>query len=161
MFVLPPEKRHFFKVPFGTLHPGIADILPRIAGRTVYSVGDIVTESLIEEGITPALAIIDGQSMRSPTNRPPPVFSKRFHARNPPGTLTRELLEALNDAVKEPEALIMVEGEEDLAVIPLVIAAPEGVIILYGQPGEGVVLNEVDERAKEKARELLSCFAVV
>lgn len=161
MFVLPPDKRHFFKIPFGTLHTGIAEILPLIAGKTIYSVGDIVTENLIEAGITPSLAIIDGHSMRSPTNRPPPVFSKRFHARNPAGTLTRELLEALNDAVKEPEALIIVDGEEDLAVIPLVIAAPDGVIILYGQPGEGIVLNEVDEGAKEKAAEMLSYFAVV
>ncbi len=161
MLVLPPGKRHFFKIPFGTLHTGIAEILPLIAGRTVYTVGDIVTENLIEAGITPALAIIDGHSMRSPTNRPPPLFSKRFYARNPPGTLTMELLEALSEAVKEPEALIIVEGEEDLAVIPLVIAAPDGVIILYGQPGEGVVLNEVDERAKEKAAEMLSYFTVV
>jgi hypothetical protein len=67
----------------------------------------------------------------------------------------------MNDAVKEPEALIIVDGEEDLAVIPLVIAAPDGIIVIYGQPGEGIVLNEVDEGAKAKAAEMLSYFAVV
>ena len=54
--------------------------------------------------------------------------------------------------------MIYVDGEEDLAVIPLVIASDEGSIILYGQPGEGVVFREVDQEAKEKARDMLACF---
>jgi uncharacterized protein (UPF0218 family) len=161
MFVLPLDKRHFFKAPFGILYTDIKDILTLIVGKTVYTVGDIVTDNIVRQGITPALAIIDGHSMRSPINRPPPVFSKRLYARNPPGTLTRDLLETLNAAVKEPEVLIIVDGEEDLAVIPLVIAAPTGVVILYGQPGKGVVLCEVTEGAKEKAAEMLSHFTVI
>jgi len=161
MFVLPPDKRHFFKAPFGTLYTDIEDILTLIVGKTVYTVGDIVTGNVIRQGITPALAIIDGQSMRSPTNRPPPVFLKKFYTRNPPGTLTSDLLETLNEAIKEREALIIVDGEEDLAVIPLVIAAPAGGIILYGQPEDGVVLCEVKERAKEKAAEMLSHFIII
>jgi len=31
-------------------------------------------------------------------------------------------------------------------------------VVLYGQPGEGVVVCEVNEAAKEKALALLSCF---
>jgi hypothetical protein len=54
--------------------------------------------------------------------------------------------------------VILVEGEEDLAVIPLILAAPEGAMVLYGQPGEGVVVCEVTDAAKEKAETLLSCF---
>jgi uncharacterized protein (UPF0218 family) len=69
------------------------------------------------------------------------------------------MVRALHDAVsKEPPVLIIVEGEEDLAVIPLVICSPEGAVILYGQPGEGVVVCEVDWKARKKARELLSHF---
>jgi GTP-dependent dephospho-CoA kinase len=45
-----------------------------------------------------------------------------------------------------------------LAVIPLVIAANEGTVILYGQPGEGVVFRLVDREAKEKARDMLTYF---
>jgi len=44
-----------------------------------------------------------------------------------------------------------VDGEEDLAVIPCVLMAPEGSLILYGQPGEGVVLVETD-KVKETAK---------
>ena len=79
-------------------------------------------------------------------------------ARNPPGTLTDEMVQALQDAVREPPVLILVEGEEDLAVIPLVLCAPEGAAILYGQPGRGVVVCEVNDRARRKAKEMLSYF---
>ena len=70
----------------------------------------------------------------------------------------RWLIEALGLALADPPTLIYVEGEEDLAVIPLVMAADEGGVVLYGQPGEGVVVREVDGKAKEKAKEMLALF---
>jgi hypothetical protein len=158
MLRLPPEKRHFFKTPFGTLYAECEDVLPLIEGKTVYTVGDVVTWSLVRRGVVPRIAVIDGHTMRSPFNRSPAVFQKRLHARNPPGTITTELSDALDHAVQGPGALILVDGEEDLAVIPLVIAAPVGALILYGQPGEGVVLCEVTPAAKEKARTMLAHF---
>jgi len=78
--------------------------------------------------------------------------------KNPAGTLTDELIDALGLALADPPTLIYVEGEEDLAVIPLVMAAEEGGVVLYGQPGEGVVVREVDGKAKEKAKEMLALF---
>jgi len=39
-----------------------------------------------------------------------------------------------------------------------VIAAPDGAIVLYGQPHQGVVLRTVNLAAKETARHLLSHF---
>jgi hypothetical protein len=53
---------------------------------------------------------------------------------------------------------ILVDGEEDLAVIPLVIAAPLSSVVIYGQPNEGIVLRVIDEYAKTAARRLLSQF---
>jgi len=64
----------------------------------------------------------------------------------------------MKEALTHPQAMIYVDGEEDLAVIPLVIASNEGSIILYGQPGEGVVFCKVDREAKEKARDMLTYF---
>jgi len=60
--------------------------------------------------------------------------------------------------VRNRPVVIFVEGEEDLAVIPLVFAAPPGVAVLYGQPGEGVVLRIVDEAAKQEAAAMLERF---
>jgi uncharacterized protein (UPF0218 family) len=158
MLLLPESRRHLFRRPFGTLCPDIESVLPLIRGKIVYTVGDVVTHHLIQKGMVPAIAIIDGHTMRSPCNRSPAVFRKRLIAKNPPGTLTNELRKTLDAAVADPGMLILVEGEEDLAVIPLIISAPEGAMVLYGQPGEGVVVCEVNGAAKEKATTLLSYF---
>jgi GTP-dependent dephospho-CoA kinase len=158
MLLLPESRRHLFRQPFDTLCPDIESVIPLISGKMVYTVGDVVTYHLIQKGIVPAIAIIDGHTMRTPCNRLPRIFGRRLTARNPPGTLTLELIKTIEAAVADPGILILVEGEEDLAVIPLILSAPKGAIVLYGQPGEGVVVCEVDDAAKEKAKTLFSCF---
>jgi hypothetical protein len=158
MLILPRERRHLFREPFGELFPNVASAVSRLAGRTVYSVGDVVTHNLHRNGIEPAISIIDGHTMRSPCTKDAPRTGRVLHVKNPAGTITDELVTGISDAVASPPATIYVSGEEDLAVIPLVIAAPEGVAVLYGQPHKGVVVRVVDREAKEKASELLSHF---
>lgn len=158
MLRLPAEHRDCFKRPFGTLYPDIPALLPALEGRPVYAVGDVVTENILKAGITPQIAIIDGYTMRSPVNRSPLLLSRRATAWNPAGTITPELIAAIEEAVADPPRLIIVDGEEDLAVIPLVIAAPPGAVVLYGQPCEGVILRIVDAEAKERAEFLFSLF---
>ncbi|MDD1677286.1 MAG: GTP-dependent dephospho-CoA kinase family protein [Methanomicrobiales archaeon] len=155
---LPESRRSDFQKPFGTLFPNVEALLPHLQGKIVYSVGDVVTHSLIRRGITPAVAIIDGHTMRSPCSRTPVMKGRQLRAHNPAGTISDDLVEKVADAVAAPPALLFVEGEEDLAVIPLVLAAPLGSIILYGQPREGVVLRVVDEPAKVLAASLLALF---
>ncbi|TDA35001.1 hypothetical protein DSO05_05955 [Candidatus Nezhaarchaeota archaeon WYZ-LMO7] len=64
------------------------------------------------------------------------------------------MVEHVKEAIDEG-GFILVKGEEDLLVIPSIIASPEGAVIAYGQPGVGVVLIKVDKDKREKARELL------
>jgi uncharacterized protein (UPF0218 family) len=158
MLRLPPGQRSFFKAPFGVLYFSLEEGISSLAGKRVYSVGDVVTARLIQHNILPDVAIIDGHSMRTPCNRSPAVFPRCIRVKNPAGTITDELVEALELALADPPTLIYVDGEEDLAVIPLVIAADEGGVVLYGQPGEGVVFREVDGTAKQKAKEMLALF---
>jgi hypothetical protein len=158
MLVLPEEHRQLFKEPFGELHRHIDSILAAITGHTVYTVGDVVTHTLLKKGITPAIAVVDGLTMRSPCIRPLQCTGERLQVDNPPGTITEELVRALEYAVAHPPMTIVVNGEEDLAVIPLVIAAPDGTILLYGQPHEGVVLRRIDAESKAVARKLLRHF---
>jgi uncharacterized protein (UPF0218 family) len=80
---------------------------------------------------------------------------------NPAGTITEDLEKALTYAIGHTPITIMVDGEEDLAVIPLVIAAPESSVILYGQPNKGIVLRTIDDKAKAAAKELLRHFVRV
>ncbi len=82
---------------------------------------------------------------------------------NPAGSITPELWKTVKQGFKLTNAgyrvLILVNGEEDLAVIPCVILAPPGSLVLYGQPREGVVICEVDQirdkaiKMKEKLKE--------
>jgi len=161
MFYLPEEHREQFKEPFGTLFPELEEALPSLEGKTLYAVGDVVTHNLLAAGRPPEIAVIDGYTMRVPCNRTPLFLYRRIRVKNQAGTLTEDLIGALEDAVENPPALITVDGEEDLAVIPLALAAPEGTVILYGQPGEGVVVCTVTPALKEAARYLLSLFVRV
>ncbi|RXE56650.1 hypothetical protein ABH15_00230 [Methanoculleus taiwanensis] len=158
MYRLPDEHRDCFKKPFGVLYPDIAGLLPALEGRKIYVVGDVVTQNLVKLGITPDVAVIDGFTMRTPVTRSPLLRSRRVGAWNPAGMITGELITAIEEAVADPPRLIVVDGEEDLGVIPMVIAAPIGSAVLYGQPGEGVVLRIVDAKAKEEAASLLRLF---
>jgi uncharacterized protein (UPF0218 family) len=158
MLTLPEEHRKLFKEPFGELHQSIEEIIPLISRGTVYAVGDVVTHNLQRNGITPAIAVIDGQTMRSPCNRMPALKGECINVTNPAGTITDELIHALTYAVLHPPVTINVDGEEDLAVIPLILAAPLGAIVLYGQPHKGVVMRMVNREAQQIAQQFLDHF---
>jgi uncharacterized protein (UPF0218 family) len=158
MFRLPEGERHLLKKPFGTLYHDLTDILPLLTGKKVYTVGDVVTQTLLQQGIIPTLAIIDQRSMRMPCGDIPRYQSHRFSARNPAGMITDELIDRIDQALRAEPSMIIVEGEEDLAVIPVVLSVAEGGILLYGQPHEGIVLREITSEAKKEAEDLLSHF---
>jgi len=46
---------------------------------------------------------------------------------------------------------MVVEGEEDLLTLVVMVTAPLGSLVVYGQPNEGLVLVEVNGEAREKA----------
>jgi hypothetical protein len=74
------------------------------------------------------------------------------HVKNPPGFLTADIVRALLKAVKLAKegirTKLIVDGEEDLAVMPLVCLLPYNSLIIYGQPREGMVVLRVDEEKK-------------
>jgi GTP-dependent dephospho-CoA kinase len=158
MVTLPEEHRRLFKEPFGTLYRNIGEILPLLPEGGVYAVGDVVTHNLQKNGITPAVAIVDGYTMRSPCKRMPDLTGNCIQVKNPAGTITDDLIRALDQAMAHTPVTIVVDGEEDLAVIPMVIAAPIGSVVLYGQPHKGVVLRKVTRESQDTAREYLNRF---
>jgi uncharacterized protein (UPF0218 family) len=158
MLILPEVHRRLFKEPFGVLYRSIDDVVPLVMGKDVYTVGDVVTHNLQKKGITPTVAIVDGYTMRSPCNRMPAIHGECIQVKNPAGTITDELICALEHAVRNPPSTVIVDGEEDLAVIPLILTAHDGAIVLYGQPHKGVVLRTVDSEARKTAQQFLAHF---
>lgn len=161
---LPEDLRAELKEPLGPIFTD-AETLLREAGEPILSVGDVVTYHLIEAGHTPAVALVDERTERamvadeiSERIDAYEGFDHIVEATNPPATLSSELLDTMARAVTaapERTTLIEVDGEEDLAALPAVILAPTGASVVYGQPGEGMVLGTVDEELREGVRDTL------
>ena len=164
MLRLPDELRPLLKRPLGQLFPNVAAAVERLQQlhpAKLIAVGDVVTAELLEAGLKPDVAVVDMMVMRSPVDEKTKRVIENFEVevvrvKNPAGTITRELREALEEA--KPLLKIVVDGEEDLATIPAVLSAPLGSVVVYGQPGEGVVLVEVTEAKRREFVELLKRF---
>ena len=77
-------------------------------------------------------------------------------AKNPHGTITREMESALEKAVKEGWGAVQVDGEEDLASLVLMATLPDGWVLVYGQPEKGMVIVEASDRVRENAKAFMA-----
>jgi len=164
LLTLPDSLRSELKDPLGPIYTDTERLLAD-AGEPVVAVGDIVTYHLLEAGHTPAVALVDERTKRESVDsdikeavvgdNDVSAFDERVTVTNPAATLTTELLAALRAAVdSDATTLLVVDGEEDLAALPAILATPEGASVVYGQPEEGMVLVTADT-ARDRARSLL------
>lgn len=156
---LPKALRGELKDPLGPIFTDTDALLAECDGPVV-AVGDIVTYHLLQADARPDVALIDGKTKRERVEQEVREaidgFDHRTTVANPPATLTEELLVALREAVdREGTTVIEVKGEEDLAALPAVLAAPLGAAVVYGQPDEGMVLATVTAERRERVRFLL------
>lgn len=158
---LQTDLRAALKEPFGPVSTDTETVLAA-AGRPLVTVGDIVTYHVLEADRTPDVALVDERTERATVDDEvsATVRDARFDrvqaVANPPGTITDELLTAVRTALAdEGRVLVRVDGEEDLAALPLIAAAPDGASVLYGQPGEGVVHVPVDDAVRKRACSVL------
>jgi len=174
---LPGALRSELKAPFGPIYTD-GDALLADAGEPLVAVGDIVTFHLLEAGRVPAVAFVDERTKRADVDpavreaiearrsgtsassgddgQDPSGFDRERTVDNPPATLTADLLSALAEGLAEAgTTLVRVDGEEDLATLPAVLAVPEGGSVVYGQPDEGMVLVTADDETRERARSIV------
>jgi len=159
---LPENLREQLKTPLGLLLPDIQatkeNILKHIPTNSfIITVGDATTDKMLNFGIIPSLQIIDSQEKR--VKRDPPSkenISTNISCNNPAGEISHESITVIKNAFKsEPPVRITVNGEEDLLVIPVCIHAPENSVVLYGQPNEGLVLVQIDDKIRKKTQLIL------
>ncbi len=127
----------------------------------VIAVGDVTSASLIAEGHSPDVCVVDGITKRG-------VFEGSFSAEieyriyNPAAMILPEAWSVMNTAIHDgAKSLIFVEGEEDLMGFPAVLLAPEGSVMLYGQPDVGVVWVPVNKQNIALAREYLDAMPLI
>ncbi|MFC7082287.1 GTP-dependent dephospho-CoA kinase family protein [Halorussus caseinilyticus] len=163
LVTLPDAMRGELKEPMGPLFTDAESLLSEIDGP-LLAVGDVVTYHLERAGTVPDVAVVDGLTKREEVEDRVAEGVARLggetrevHVENPAGGLSRELVEALREAIVDPEpTVLVVEGEEDLVALPAIVAAPLGASVVYGQPNEGMVHAEVTDESKAAMRDLLS-----
>jgi hypothetical protein len=157
---LPYDLRAELKDPMGPVYTDADELLAE-AGDPIVTVGDVVTYHLLEADRRPDVALVDGKTKREVVEDAVwdaiEGFDHRIEVANPQATLSAELLTELRAALARDgqTTVLVVEGEEDLAALPVLVAAPDGASLVYGQPDEGMVLAAVTSEARERALSLL------
>jgi hypothetical protein len=115
----------------------------------------------LKASVVPDVVIVDNKTKRMPI--PDHVVKSLDHdsyktveVKNPPATLTKELMDMIRESLQGSERIkIVVDGEEDLATLPAILYAPLGSVVIYGQPNEGSVLVKVTAEKKKHIEELM------
>jgi uncharacterized protein (UPF0218 family) len=132
------------------------DILRTRHPPKVIVVGDFTLKTFIESGYRPDLGIFDSRTRRSSfpiSEKPTNVVS------NPAGHISDEAVSSIRQLLlhKSPR-LLLVKGEEDLLSLPALLYSPEGSIVIYGMPDEGMMVIVAERKIKEKIASLISQF---
>jgi pantetheine-phosphate adenylyltransferase len=149
------EQRQFFGKIQGQLVGG-----PRKTSGQIIVVGDVSLAKFQANNWHYDLGVFDGHSERKPTETK--NLKTVNQVNNPAGIISRDLFSWMSkyfqqtpgNTLKKPQ-LLEVIGEEDLATVAAVMAAPLKTLVYYGQPGEGMVEISVSEQIKEQFRQVL------
>ena len=135
--------------------------------KSVATIGDICTVKLIQEEIIPNLMIVDYKTKRNVklTQKQMSVIEsvkcKSVEVDNESGTISQQLYFEIKKAIKsEIMTKIIVNGEEDLATLPVIKHSKMGAKVIYGMPDRGMVVVDVNQQTKERANILLERMLV-
>ncbi len=149
--------REELKKPLGRLILGnekeirekIKKIIKKEKIKKIITVGDYCSLTLPSE-----VKIFDGRIKR---NKQIPLLKYSLSVPNPPASIYKKVWKVLKRAIEEKRNLF-IQGEEDLLVLPSVILAENGDIVVYGVLGKGICLIKVSDKSKQKGQEILNRF---
>ena len=120
----------------------------------------IAAISLLNQKITPDLAIVDLKTKRQQIFPHLQALGLKpgLTAPNPAGTISRLAIKQLLSCLNQKLPSLLVDGEEDLLVLPVILLAPLKTTVYYGQPDQGIVQVKVTEKTKAKALKFLKAF---
>lgn len=148
--VLTNQQKMAFAEPQGELvrHPSPTE--------NIFIVGDTSLEYFIKNQWPYQLGVIDFLKQRKPYQPPVIVADENsIHTSNQAGTISSDLKNSLKKALINKTKHVIVSGEEDLAAVVLVLLAPLGSHIYYGQPQKGMIELRVTEEKKEHIAKIL------
>lgn len=139
--------------------------------KVLITVGDATTEKIISFGLTPDLSIIDcverrirrteSKILELKTFFLTTTKFKQYQCKNPKGTITKEAYITIKKILmKGEQAIIVIDGEEDMLALAVFALAPLDSVVFYGQPLEGLVSVKINAKIKNKSRNLLQSIGV-
>src|SRR5436853_1327751 len=155
------------KTPLGKLIPGTPiETMPKLKLHLqktkppkVTTVGDVVSRESMTAGIPVNLRIVDQMTLRKRISQTEIKTERTYRVINPAGVITKEAWDAIKQALQDREAVIYVDGEEDLLAIPAILESPDNAVIVYGQPSEGIVIVTAAPTMKTEIRDMVSRMA--
>ncbi len=173
--IMPENLRPTLQKPLGKVYKTTKQIVGAILESPkkpimIIAVGDIIVDALIKSGIDPDVKIIDFRSRRQPINIKHQYNLSAAASElyiNQPGTINLITAEALKQMIRSRSVLnkdgpynswLVIDGEEDLLALPAILFAPLNSLVLYGHWQLGIIVVYVDEKIKNKARNIIKKF---
>ena len=162
---LPEKLRDQLKKPLGILildNEATKENISRNISKDAFviTVGDATTEKMIKFGFDVSLQIVDSLEKRNKRDLPEGKVETILTCENPAAEITEESVSVIRKAFgMTPPVRIVVEGEEDLLVLPVAVYAPDDSVILYGQPNEGLVVVQVTKEVRNKASSIMNSMS--
>ena len=161
--LLPESLRNELKIPLGKLILNSSsekeNYIRRICSeKIIITVGDATSELLMGMGLTPLLHIIDGQEKRQKRSLPfSNSINTELYVKNNPGEISSDSFNLIKNIFEQkPPIRLLVDGEEDLLVLPVCLFAPLNSIVMYGQPNEGLVITEITDEVRSKVQKIVN-----
>lgn len=168
-YELSNELRAKLKNPIGKLLIGspkqnmikLKEIINKNKPFMIICVGDVVSRNTAKAKIPVDIRIIDNKKMRKKI-KPFKFKAKRlFLVKNDPGTINLMSWKVIEEAINYKDSLILVNGEEDLLALAAIALAPNGSIVVYGQPNLGIVVVEVNKLKKTEIKSMINSMKLV
>jgi uncharacterized protein (UPF0218 family) len=144
------------KLPLGELIAGspeevvrkLSEIVKKEKPTLTICVGDVISRRLFNSDVPVDVMIVDNKQMRKKLEPFEFRVERKLYAENPSGTLRMGAWQAVKEAIERRNALLVIDGEEDLLTLPAILLAPENSIVVYGQPNVGAVVVRVDRNKR-------------
>lgn len=167
--VLPASLREVLRSPFGEIMDAKTYDFSKEERDCLIAVGDVTTKLLHDRNIIPKLSVIDllverKRRFQNVSEIGLKNVSLTYTVQNTPGQISPLVFQRVRDAflrIKQGKTVLLhIIGEEDLTVLPILLQAPLGWVLCYGQPKIGTVKVIVDEEIKKLCKEILQKFTI-
>ncbi len=160
---LTEAQRGLLKKPLGELIKGtpaecsrkLEEVVANEKPPRLVLVGDAVARNAFQTGITADVTIIDHMEKRGKAVEFGYISKNVLRVENAAGTVTSEAWQIVEEAVRQGDSIVNVEGEEDLLTLVAILSTPERSLVVYGQPDEGIVLVRVSADKKREISKII------